>query len=108
VALQIAVGKIKVDMGLQYFVTVYAISSIFRALILQKQSPMRPEEEESNSGASSVGGEDMNLQDSTENGHTVEKPRDPERSRDLFGVQLEVSHPVVFSSTYQYVMRMIP
>jgi len=53
---------------------------------------MRPEEEESISGASSGGGDDMNLQDSSENGHTVEKPRDPERSRDLFGVQLEVGY----------------
>jgi len=53
---------------------------------------MRPEEEESISGASSCGGDDMNLQDSSENGHTVEKPRDPERSRDLFGVQLEVGY----------------
>jgi hypothetical protein len=51
---------------------------------------MRPEEEESSSGASTGGGDDMNLQDSTENGHTVDKPRDPERSRDLFGIQLEV------------------
>jgi hypothetical protein len=53
---------------------------------------MRPEEEESSSGASSGGGDDMNSQDSSENGHTAEKPRDPERSRDLFGVQLEVSY----------------
>ena len=53
---------------------------------------MRPEEEESISGASSGGADDMNLQDSSENGHTVEKPRDPERSRDLFGVQLEVCY----------------
>lgn len=51
---------------------------------------MRPEEEESISGASSGGGDDTNLQDSTENGHTVDKPRAPERSRDLFGIQLEV------------------
>jgi hypothetical protein len=51
---------------------------------------MRPEEEESSSGASSGGGDDTNLQESAENGHTVDKPRDPERSRDLFGVQLEV------------------
>lgn len=60
---------------------------------------MRPEEEESNSGASSGGGEDMNLQDSSENGHAVDKPRDPERSRDLFGVQLEVGYRVRFRST---------
>jgi hypothetical protein len=51
---------------------------------------MRPEEEESSSGASSGGGDDMNLQESAENGHAVDKPRDPERSRDLFGIQLEV------------------
>jgi hypothetical protein len=56
---------------------------------------MRPEEEESISGASSGGGDDMNLQDSSENGHTVEKPRDPERSRDLFGVQLEVGYLIM-------------
>jgi hypothetical protein len=59
---------------------------------------MRPEEEESSSGASSGGGEDMNLQDSSENGHTEEKPRDPERSRDLFGVQLEVCYQEIFRS----------
>jgi hypothetical protein len=53
---------------------------------------MRPEEEESSSGASSGGGDDMHLHDSSQNGHTVEKPRDPERSRDLFGVQLEVCY----------------
>jgi hypothetical protein len=57
---------------------------------------MRPEEEESISGASSGGGDDMNLQDSSENGHKVEKPRDPERSRDLFGVQLEVIYLTMF------------
>jgi hypothetical protein len=100
VVLEIAVGKIEVDMGLQYFVIVYAISSIIRTFILQKQSPMRPEEEESNSGASSGGGEDMNLQDSSENGHAVDKPRDPERSRDLFGVQLEVCYRVIFRCMY--------
>jgi hypothetical protein len=93
--LEIVLGKIEVVMGLQYFVTVYAISPIVRALFLQKQSPMRPEEEESISGASSGGSEDMNLQDSSENGHTVDKPRDPERSRDLFGVQLEVCYIIV-------------
>lgn len=96
--MKFAVGKIEVDIGLHYFVAVYAISTIIRTLILQKQSPMRPEEEESNSGASSGGGEDMNLQDSSENGHTVDKPRDPERSRDLFGVQLEVGYRVIFTS----------
>jgi hypothetical protein len=78
---------------------------------LQKQSPMRPEEEESISGASSGGGEDMNLQDSSENGHTVDKPRDPERTRDLFGVQLEVCYQVIFRSiwaTRQILTNKIP
>ncbi|KAJ9600079.1 hypothetical protein L9F63_009621, partial [Diploptera punctata] len=58
------------------------------------RSEMRPEEEESVSGASSGGGEDVNLQevlqDGLENAKSEEKPRDPERSRDLFGIQLEV------------------
>lgn len=37
----------------------------------------------------------MSVDEDNSNCKTFDKPRDPERTRELFGVQLEVSKPII-------------